>query len=73
MTITVPPARPAPQDIVLGAALKIGTVTALLHAWAEGDRALNGSDLLAPLHVLREAETQLLNVGWTRVRDGGTL
>jgi len=71
MTTTVAPARPAPQDIVLGAALKIGTVTALLAAWIDTDGALDASRLIAPLHTLREAEAALLNIKWARVPDRG--
>ena len=71
-TRTVTPTQAAPQEIVLGATLKLGTVTALLAARVDKDGALDTSDLLAPLHTLREAETALLNLEWTRVRDGRT-
>ena|SRR5258706_9901609 len=37
-----------------------------------GDCAFNTSDLLAPVHTLREAETEPLNIEWTRVHNGGT-
>lgn len=70
-TNTVTHAGSTPQDRVLAAALKLGTVTALLDAWIDKDGALDASHLIAPLHTLREAETELLNMEWPPVCDGG--
>jgi hypothetical protein len=68
-------ARPEPQEVVHSASMKLSTVTALFQAWLDKDRAgasMDNSHLLAPLDVLREAETELLNIEWTRIRvDGG--
>jgi hypothetical protein len=63
MKTKVAPARPESQDVIHSAIMKIGSVSALLHAWAEDDRALNGSDLWPPLHILREVEAELINGG----------
>jgi hypothetical protein len=64
MTTTVAPARPAPQEIVHSATMKLETVTALLSAWIDKGGALDTSHLLAPLDVLREAEASLINLAW---------
>jgi hypothetical protein len=67
-------AHPEPQETVHSAAMKLCTVTALFQAWLDKDGAgapMDNSHLLAPLEVLREAETALINIEWTRVRDGG--
>ena len=69
---TVTHAGSTPRDHALSAALKIGTVTALLDAWIDKDGALDTSHLLAPLHTQREAEAELLNIEWSRVHDGRT-
>src|SRR5882672_4678156 len=47
------------------------TFVPVLGEWTEGDCAFNTSDLLAPVHTLREAETEPLNIEWTRVHNGG--
>jgi hypothetical protein len=51
--------------------MKLETVAELLAARTEKGGALDASRLLGPLHTLREAQTELLNIPWTRVRDGG--
>jgi hypothetical protein len=66
MTTKVALTRRVPQDIVLGAALQLGTATALLAAWIDKAGALDASHLIAPLHTLREAEAELINIEWTR-------
>lgn len=49
--------------------MKLETVAELLGAWTEKGGPLDASRLLGPLHTLREAETELLNI---ECRDGGT-